>query len=196
MPRAERLDRAVVARTAAALADAAGDVEHITLAQVAEKLGVRIPSLYNHVEGLAGLRREVALLGVRALTTQVQAAAIGRAGDDAVIAIAHAVRAFGQTHPGLYTASLRAVDPADQELSAAAQALLDVLLRALAAYQLSETDALHAIRGLRSIVHGFVSLEAAGGFGLPLDLDESFDRLVRGFVANLRSAHREPFTSS
>ena len=30
-------------------------------------------------------------------------------------------------------------------------------------------------------MHGFVSLEAAGGFAMPQDLDESYRRLVAGF---------------
>jgi hypothetical protein len=41
-------------------------------------------------------------------------------------------------------------------------------------------------RGLRSVAHGFATLEVARGFGIPLDLDESFDRLLRAFVAGLR----------
>lgn len=58
-------------------------------------------------------------------------------------------------------------------------------LAVLAAYHLPTEDALHAVRGLRAIVHGFVALEAAGGFGLPLDLDESFCRLVDAYVRDL-----------
>jgi len=41
-------------------------------------------------------------------------------------------------------------------------------------------------RGPRSLLHGFVSLETGGGFGLPLDLDESFRRLLQVFMAGLR----------
>ncbi len=60
------------------------------------------------------------------------------------------------------------------------------MLRAvLEAYDLRDEAALHAIRGLRSLLHGFVSLELAGGFGLPLDIDESFVRLVRIFIGGL-----------
>jgi len=39
-------------------------------------------------------------------------------------------------------------------------------------------DAIHAARAVRSALHGFVSLEAAGGFGLSEDVDESYARLV------------------
>ena len=47
-------------------------------------------------------------------------------------------------------------------------------------------EGLHAVRGLRSVVHGFASLEVAGGFGLPLNLDESFRRLVEMFIHGLQ----------
>ena len=39
-------------------------------------------------------------------------------------------------------------------------------------------DALHATRVLRSALTGFVALEQNGGFGLPLALDETFERLI------------------
>jgi hypothetical protein len=51
------------------------------------------------------------------------------------------------------------------------------VLAVLASYGLRGEDALHAARGLRSVAHGF---------GIHLDLDESFDRLLRAFVAGLR----------
>ena len=52
----------------------------------------------------------------------------------------------------------------------------------LEAFNLHGEDALHAARGLRSLAHGFATLEAAGGFGLPLDCDESFRHLVAMFT--------------
>jgi hypothetical protein len=62
---------------------------------------------------------------------------------------------------------------------------VDVVRAILVPYKLSDEDAIHAIRGLRSIVQGFVSLEVTGGFGLPVDLDASFHWLINVFVAGL-----------
>jgi hypothetical protein len=53
-------------------------------------------------------------------------------------------------------------------------------------YGLTGEDAVHAVRVLRSAMHGFVSLELMGGFGLPLNLDESFRRLIQMFIDGLR----------
>jgi pimeloyl-ACP methyl ester carboxylesterase len=171
---------------AAALADAEG-LDQLTLAGVAERLGIRTPSLYNHVPGLEGLRRELTLLGLRELARRMGHAAMGRAGDEALVAIAHAYRDFALQHPGVCAATLRVADPDDAELVSASDDVLRVVLAVLSSYGLTGDAALHAVRGLRSLLHGFVALEAAGGFGLPLDLDESFGRLVRAFMAGLRA---------
>jgi AcrR family transcriptional regulator len=58
MPR-RGLDAERVVDAAAQLADAHG-LQAVTLARVAGELGVRAPSLYNHVEGRDGLLRAVA----------------------------------------------------------------------------------------------------------------------------------------
>jgi hypothetical protein len=46
-------------------------------------------------------------------------------------------------------------------------------------------ELLHGVRALRSAVHGFAALEAAGGFGRPLDRDASFRRLVDALARGL-----------
>jgi AcrR family transcriptional regulator len=183
------LDRAAVAAAAAALADEEG-LERLTLARVAERLGIRTPSLYNHVAGLAGLRREMAVFGVRELGRRLSRAAIGKTGDEAIEALADAHRAFVGERPGLYAATLpasRLREPADPELQAAEQEALEPVLVVLASsYGLEDEEALHATRCLRATVHGFATLEVAGGFGLALDTDESFRRLVRTIIGGLR----------
>lgn len=188
MPSRAGLDRASVVQAAADLADAAGG--EITLAALAAHLGVRTPSLYNHVSGQEGLRRELALLGLRELATRLTKSAVGKTADDAVLAFAHAYRRFAQDHPGVYPATLRAPDPADTELNAVSDEIIEVLFAVMASYRLSDAQAIHAIRGLRSMLHGFVTLEAAGGFGIPLDLDESFNRAIRVFIVGLRHEER------
>jgi AcrR family transcriptional regulator len=186
MARSVGIDRAQVVEAAGALADANG-LDQLTLAQVAAQLGVRLPSLYNHVAGLAGMRRELALLSLRQLYERMSRAAIGKAEDTAVIAVAQAYRRYVLEHPGRYAATVRAPAPEDLEFQQAGQMIIDVVLAVLEPYGLAEEAAIHAVRGLRSIVHGFATLELAGGFGMALDRDESFLMLLRAFVAGLRA---------
>jgi AcrR family transcriptional regulator len=180
---------------AAALLDREGPGS-LSLGKLAEELGVQTPSLYNHVEGMPGLLRELALYNARQLAGCMGDAAMGRAGPDALAAVAQAYRDYIKRHSGLYLASLRASGTeaqrggeVDAELSAAEERVVRIVLAVLASFGLEGPDALHAVRGLRSVVHGFATLEVAGGFGLPLDCDESFRRLVQMYIAGLRVEH-------
>ncbi len=191
MPVRAGLDRAAVVSAAAALADQQG-LDEVTLGALAARLGVRTPSLYNHVEGLSGLRGDLALFGLKELTARVARAAIGKSADDAVLALARAYRTFARERPGLFAASIRPPDPANPALQAAAQELIEIVLAVLVPFGLHGDQAIHAVRALRSVVHGFVSLEAAGGFAIPLDLDESFEYLIRIYLRGLHSPNEVP----
>ena len=189
MPRAG-LDKDAVVEAAATLLNTEG-AEALTLNRLAQELGVKTPSLYNHIDGLPGLYRELALLNARTLGERFTQAAIGISGPAALIAIAKAYRAYIKESPGVYLASLRSSgtrQPADAELSAAEEKSLHVTVAVVASFGLTGEDALHAVRGLRSLVHGFATLEIAGGFGLPLSLEESFDRLLQMFVRAMQTA--------
>jgi AcrR family transcriptional regulator len=179
MPRAGLTPQRVV-EEAGAVADVTG-LDRLTLAAVADRFGVAIPSLYKHVRGLDGLRRDLAVLAVRELTAALSRAAVGRAGRDALHAMAGAYRAYAIAHPGRYAASVRAPAPGDTEHLAAADDALGVFFAVLAGYGITGPDAIDAIRGLRAAMHGFVALEAAGGFGLPRSVDASYHRLVDAF---------------
>jgi AcrR family transcriptional regulator len=160
----------------------------LTLAKVAAAAGVATPSLYKHVGSLADLRRSVALVAVNDLTRETAAATIGRSGPDALSALARAVRDFAREHPGRYAAiqlspDLGAAD--DDPLSLAGAETIAVIVAVLRGFDLPEARTVDAIRAVRSAVHGFVSLELLGGFGLPDDVDHSFEVLVRLLVAGI-----------
>jgi Tetracyclin repressor-like, C-terminal domain len=65
----------------------------------------------------------------------------------------------------------------------------------LRGYGLEGDDAIHAARSVRATLHGFVTLEMQDGFGIPLDLDESFKRLIKVLDRGLQSAAREDETA-
>ena len=188
MPRAG-LNRAVVVEAAGALADERG-LDGLSLADLAGRLGIRKPSLYNHVAGIGDLRRELALAGLRELGLSLSRAAVGKAGDEGLFALAEAYRAFVKQRPGLYEASVRSYRfsyPDDPEFEVAEAEGLEPVLAVLASCGISSgEEAIHAARGLRSVAHGFATLEEAGGFGMSVDQNESFRRLVRAFADGLQ----------
>ena len=186
------LDRQSVVKAAARLVNAEG-AEALTINRLARELGVQPPSLYNHIESLAGLWRELALLSTIALGDRIKQAAIGKSGPAGIRAVAQAYRTYIQEFPGLYHANLRAsrnFESLDPRLQAAEEQVVQVALVMIESFGLSGDEAIHAVRALRSLVHGFATLEVAGGFGLPLSLDESFDRLVEMFIWGLEEPNK------
>jgi AcrR family transcriptional regulator len=176
MPR-RRLDAGAVVGAAAQLADEHG-LESVTLARLANDLGVKSPSLYAHLGGLDDLRERLGARGARELAEAIGAAAAGRARSDALEAVAAAYRSYAREHPGTYAALQRARGDSGQ-------AAVDVMLAVLRGYGIDGDDAIHATRAIRAALHGFALLEAEGGFGIKLSVDESFARMVRALDRGL-----------
>jgi AcrR family transcriptional regulator len=187
------LDRSVVVRAAAALVNAEG-VEALTINRLARELGVQPPSLYNHIEGLAALWQELAILNHTLLGDSIIKVSIGKSGPAGLRALAYAYRAHIQEYPGLYQASLRTsrkMGTPDPRLQIAEDRVVQVALAMVESFGIAGAEAIHAVRALRSMVHGFATLEAAGGFGLALSLDESFDRLIDLVILGLENTRKE-----
>ena len=178
------MDREVVVREACAIVDDDG-AEALTVARVAERLGVRAPSIYKHVDGLPALRRGVMIAAKRELAVALGLAAAGLARGDAVRALAHAYRSWALQHPGRYVSTVRAPAAADANDIAVSEALLVIVGSALRGFALGDADQTDAIRFVRAALHGFVILETSGAFALPADIERSFDRTVDSVIVAL-----------
>lgn len=185
MPRVG-LDRAAVVAAGAALADEVG-FPRVTMALVAARVGVRTPSLYKHVADQGDLNRRIAALAVTEAADAVIAATNhALPGRDSLTAAAHAFRDYVRRHPGRYAAT-DGVDwrgPHDPVV-VAGERLMSSLTVILEAYPVKADDMVHALRAFRSLLHGFVVLEATSGFRWSTDVDDSFEWLItvvdRGF---------------
>ena len=179
-----KLTRSSIVATAADIADLEG-LDNVTLAAVSARLGVCKPSLYNHINGLPELRAQLAIWGTNQLREQISEAAIGKAKQDAIFAIATTYRSFAHQRPGLYRAILSSPDRDNLELKSAIQGMMAVIKAVMESYHLA--DSTHAVRCLRSLMHGFVSLEAAGWFAAPADKELSYRYLIATFVRGIDS---------
>lgn len=161
MPRAGLTTERVV-RAGADLADEIG-FEAVTVAAVARLFDVRTASLYSHVAGTADLRERIARLALGELADRAAEALAGRSGTDALVAFADVYRDFARRHPGRYAATRLPLGPDSPAVEAGRRhaALTRAVLRG---YDLGETDQVHAVRLLGSVLHGFTSLELSGSF--------------------------------
>ncbi|MDP4509239.1 TetR/AcrR family transcriptional regulator [Nonomuraea turcica] len=174
-----RLTAEQVTIAGAELADEVG-LDQVTIAEVARRLGVKDASLYTHVRSLEDLRGRIALLAADEKTVQIADATAGRAGKDALVAFANAWRDYAREHPGRYMATQTPIQ-IDPELAAKApgpRRAVELTYSMLRAYGLEEPDLTDAVRVLRSTFHGFVALEAAGGFGHERSPQDSWVRAL------------------
>jgi AcrR family transcriptional regulator len=168
------LTREQVVEAAAEIADRDG-LDALSLASVASRLGVRSPSLYNHVDGLGGMRRQLSIHASGLLTAELSDCVEGLESMQALRAIAEQLRSFAHRHPGLYDSFLPAPTPEqDPEMAAALAQPIGVAGSVLAEMGVDPATMVPLIRALRASIHGFVDLELRGGFGLPDDIDDSF----------------------
>jgi AcrR family transcriptional regulator len=186
VPRAG-LTRGDVVAAGAALADEIG-YHGLTMGLLAERLGVRAPSLYKHVDGLADLQHGIATLAMTELGEAARDAMQGRAGLDALTALLTATRAYVTAHPGRYTATIGAeFTGPDDPLLAASTRLIDSIAAVLRGYGVGEDEMTHAIRTIRSTLHGFAALQAFDGFQWSGDPDETFDWMIHFIDRGLRA---------
>jgi AcrR family transcriptional regulator len=176
-----------VVAAAAGLADEIG-YQELTMGLLAQRLGVRAPSLYKHVDGLADLQHRIAILAMTELGEAVRDAMQGRAGIDALSALLITTRAYVTAHPGRYTATVGAefTGPDDPLLTASARVLASIAA-VLRGYGIGDDEMDHAIRTIRCTIHGFAALQASNGFQWSGEPDDSFDWMIRFIDSGLRA---------
>lgn len=139
-----------------------GGPSRLTMQSVAERVGVRAPSLYKRVRDRDALVAAVVAATIAELTARLEAA------DGSLEALADAYRAFGHDRPEgfrlLFASSppLDALDRASTTILHAASALA------------GRERALEAARLVTAWATGFVQMELAGAFRLGGDLDDAF----------------------
>jgi AcrR family transcriptional regulator len=171
----------------AALADEVGFAA-LTMRRLADRVGVRTPSLYKHIASQDDLNRRIAALALAEAADAIGAAAEGRTGKDALAAAARALRDFVVAHPGRYAATI-GITPTgpDDPIVVAEKRGLEPLAEILRGYDIAPQDMTHALRALRSIFHDFATLQANRGFRWSTDIDESFEWLINLVDRGLRT---------
>lgn len=170
----------------AELADEAG-FDRVTVSALARRFDVKVASLYSHVKSSHDLLTRIALLALEELAELVAAALAGRAGKDALTAYANVYRDYAREHPGRYAATQIRLD-AETAAASAGGRHAEMARAILRGYDLPESEHTAAVRLLGSVVHGYVSLEAGGGFSHSApDTEQTWCRVLDALDALLRN---------
>jgi AcrR family transcriptional regulator len=175
-----------VVHAGADMADEVG-FDEVTVAALARRLGVRTASLYWHLQGSDDLRTRIALLAHEELADRAGEAVAGRAGKDALRALADVHRDYSVEHPGRWSAARHPLDPETAATSAGVR-VAQLTRAVLRDYDLAEPEETHAVRLLGSVFLGFVTLERSGSFDhSEPGPAESWSRVVDALDALLRA---------
>ena len=184
------LDIGLVKQAAMAIADSKG-FEALTIAKLASNLGVKAPSLYNHIRNLDMVRDELTQHGWRLALDRTRDAIAGVAERNALEALCSSHRQFAKEHPGVWTAMQTPVAKWSEATQKVTDAYLALVFAVLRGYGITGEMAIHAARAVRAALRGFIDLELGGGYGLPQDVDVSFNKLVKMLDSGLRSRDRK-----
>ncbi len=184
MPRAG-LNTAQVVNAGAELADTAG-IGAVSFAALAERLGVKAPALYKHVDSIGNLQHRIATLAMTEFGDALRDALQGKSGVKAIAALFAAVQSYIDEHPGRYAATIGAqFQGPDDPLLAAATRVIDSLRAVLSSYGIPPDERDHAIRTLRCTMHGYAVLKASNAFRWTNDPEESVAWMIRFMDAGL-----------
>lgn len=180
------LDKSIILKATAEMADEYG-MAGVTLKALAEKLGVKSPSLYKHIGGLDELNKELMLYGWRSLEKEVAKATIGKSKDDAIKTIFYTYRSYVKQHPGVFEAMQWYNMYLTKENLQATEGLIEILFQVLSGYGLEEQQKVHIVRMFRGFLQGFLSVESHGGYGNPLSVQDSFDFALKIMLNGIHS---------
>ena len=170
----------------------ADGIDGLTMQSIAERVGVKAPSLYKRIRNRNDLLRLVANDAAAELTRDLEAAAAGKDPRSDLVALARTFRRFARANPGAYSlifAPLPDDARADPEWSISASAPVIRATERLAGTE----DALEAARTVVAWANGFISMELGGAFRLGGDVDRAFDYGVDRLAAAIdtRTAPRQ-----
>lgn len=192
MTRRTRVHRAAVLDAACRVADRDG-FDAVTLALVAAELDLHASSLYNHVSGLDGLRKDITAIALAELSERLRDAVLGRGGAAGMRAIATAYRDYAATAPGRFHAATTWHLRCEwDEVQEAAQGGLRAIHAVISSYGLEGAALRHASRAYTASLIGLIQ-SAGQAFTGPPDLEGTFDYLIMLFGDAL-AAGRWPAT--
>lgn len=191
MPRANINEQAVLSE-ALALANSEG-LEAVTVSSVARRLGVRPASLYSHVRDRDSLFAGIHRIALGELAERVSHEVAGRAGTDALTALADAHRSLAIEQPGTW-AILQQPAPSEVVHSPEAERIATLTLAVLRGYSLPEADLVHGVRFVSSALNGFLALSQTSAFAHRSDAQD--DSWVATITAIDRALHSWPHEGS
>lgn len=178
-----KITKEAVIKATSDLADEKG-LNNVSLKAVAQKLNIRTPSLYNHIESLDNLLLEVAHNGMRNMNERMMKVAVGKTGKEAIKLVSIEYLNYMIEHPGVYEIIQWAVWHGTEETATIFNNYLSLLTTLIQSCSLNKDKTLEILNMLTGIIHGYTTLQLGNAFSAPdkvrFELAEAIDTLLVG----------------
>jgi AcrR family transcriptional regulator len=162
----------------------------VSLATLAARLGVKRPSLYNHVSSMEALREGLLALVLEDVA-QAAEKALSRSSRAGFMEVTQALRSYVVRYPRRIDLLLLSAEGGGPELRHAAERLYSLVMNVLADYGLTGARAVHAVRTLRALWLGFSLIDTQGGYAMDVPVEESFRFAMEAMHKSFAAARRK-----
>jgi len=173
MPTPDRTSLAEIVRAGRDILESSGTAG-LTMQAVADRVGVRAPSLYKRIRSRDDLIGLITEATVRDLGERLETVGGGADPRRDLAELARALRTFAHAHPlGFQLIFAPKPDTARPGTESLTRAVAPVMR--VAAALAGEAHALEAARTITAWANGFISMELAGAFQLGGDIDRAYE---------------------
>lgn len=180
-----KIDKELLIKEAAHMVNKIG-IENLSLKILAAELGVKSPSLYNHVDGLDDLKKQIMLYGWKEMEDKIIQAVIGYTGYDAIRVICHAFREYAIENQGVFSAMLWYNQFENEQARDATSKMFSVFFKVTKSLNISQENCYHLVRMFRGFLEGFVLLENHHAFGNKQPIEDSFELSIDILIEGMK----------
>ncbi len=166
------------------LADEIG-LNQVTFPKIAEKLGIKYPSLYNHFTNMDNLKIEMTVFLLKELNLKLMQRLIGKSGEDAIREFAYVYRDFAFQNKTAYGLFMNIPGTENEDITRLVKETGGIIQQVLGFYIKDETCLVHKVRELRSFLHGFVSLYSLGYLHGSVSPEDSFQMMIDDYILSV-----------
>lgn len=166
-------------------------ISNITVRSLADELGIKAASLYNHIECFDELKTDIMNYGWKMLEQQMLQSAAGISGYDAIRAMCNAFYSFATENSGIFEVMLWYNKYASEDNNQTTDRMFDVIYRIFKSVNISKENTEHIIRTLRSFLQGFSMLVNNNSFGNPVSIEKSFEISVDILIAGIKTLEEQ-----
>lgn len=177
------LSREKVIERAATLANEKG-LEYVTITTLADYLGIKKPSLYNHIKSQEDIYHGIMIYGWQNGAEKIAENIVEEDAHEALRKYAYAFYQYAMDNPGIFEAMLWYNKYKSEELIKATEKIYTFFFAQTDKLHIDREVANHLLRTYRAFLEGFLLLVIHDSFGNPISIEKSFalslDVLISG----------------